>query len=100
MGKVASSLADFCILTSDNPDCEPPEDILIDIERGFVRDCPHVKIPDRGEAIRYGLSIAEAGDILLLAGKGHETYQLVDGKKQPFCERAIVEEWLLRIQSV
>lgn len=100
MGKVASSLADFCILTSDNPDCEPPEDILTDIERGFVRDCPHVKIPDRGEAIRYGLSIAEAGDILLLAGKGHETYQLVDGKKQPFCERAIVEEWLLRIQSV
>ena len=99
MGAVASSLADFCILTSDNPDCEPPESILSDIERGFTRDCPHVKIPDRREAIRYGLRIAEEGDILLLAGKGHETYQLVNGEKLPFSEREIVEEWIFEAQK-
>lgn len=100
MGAVASALADFCILTSDNPDFEPPEDILSDIEHGFVSDCPYVKIPDRKEAIRYGLSIAERGDILLLAGKGHEAYQLVRGEKLPFSEKEIVKEWLSRAQHV
>lgn len=100
MGAVASALADFCILTSDNPDYEPPEDILSDIESGFASDCPYVKIPDRSEAIRYGLSIAEKGDVLLFAGKGHEAYQLVRGEKLPFSEKEIVKEWLSRAQHV
>ena len=100
MGAVASALADFCILTSDNPDFEPPENIFSDIERGFVSPCPYVKIPDRKEAIQYGLSIAQKGDILLLAGKGHESYQLVSGEKLPFSEREIVKEWLSHTQHV
>ena len=97
MGAVASSLADFCILTSDNPDLEPPEDIISDIARGFVSDCPYVTIPDRAEAIRYGLSIMKKGDLLLLAGKGHEVYQLVNGEKRPFSEKEIVREWLSHV---
>ncbi len=100
MGAVASTLSDFCILTSDNPNLEPPEEILRDIEDGFVTDCPHVMIPDRREAIHYGLSIAEKGDILLLAGKGHETYQLINGENRPFSEKEIVKEWLSRVPRV
>lgn len=99
MGAVASELADFCILSSDNPDREPPERILAEIAEAFVRDCPHILIPDRREAILYGLSIAETGDILLLAGKGHESYQLVSGEKLPFSEREIVEQWVFRTQN-
>ncbi|MBO5270895.1 MAG: UDP-N-acetylmuramoyl-L-alanyl-D-glutamate--2,6-diaminopimelate ligase, partial [Clostridia bacterium] len=94
MGAVASELADFCILTSDNPDRESPEAIMNDILAGFKRDCPYVMIADRREAIEYSLSTARPNDILLLAGKGHEGYQRVDGKDLPFSEREIVERYL------
>ena len=89
LGASASAYADFSILTSDNPDREPPLDIIADIER-YMQNAPYAVIPDRKEAIEYAVSIAEEGDIVLLAGKGHETYQLVGGKKEPFCERAIL----------
>ena len=89
LGVSASAYADFSILTSDNPDKEPPLDIIADIER-YMQNAPYAVIPDRKEAIEYAVSIAEEGDIVLLAGKGHETYQLVGGKKEPFCEREIL----------
>ena len=89
LGVSASVYADFSILTSDNPDREPPLDIIADIER-YMQNAPYAVIPDRKEAIEYAVSIAEEGDIVLLAGKGHETYQLIDGKKEPFCEREIL----------
>lgn len=89
LGIAASSYADFSILTSDNPDREPPLAIIADIEK-YMQDAPYTVIPDRKEAIEYAVSHAEEGDIVLLAGKGHETYQLIDGKKQPFCEREIL----------
>lgn len=89
LGLSASAYADFSILTSDNPDREPPLDIIADIER-YMQNAPYAVIPDRKEAIEYAVSIAEKGDIVLLAGKGHETYQLVGGKKEPFCEREIL----------
>ena len=89
LGTSASAYADFSILTSDNPDREPPLDIIADIER-YMQNAPYAVIPDRKEAIEYAVSIAEEGDIVLLAGKGHETYQLVGGKKEPFCEREIL----------
>ena len=91
LGEVASSLADLCILTSDNPDSEDPMDILNDIAAAFEgTNCPYQIIPDRADAIRYAVSIAEEGDIFLFAGKGHETYQLVNGQKLPFCEKDIL----------
>ncbi|MBQ8497695.1 MAG: UDP-N-acetylmuramoyl-L-alanyl-D-glutamate--2,6-diaminopimelate ligase [Clostridia bacterium] len=89
LGIAASEYADFSILTSDNPDKEPPIDIIADIEK-HMQNALYTVIPDRKEAIEYAVSIAETGDIILLAGKGHETYQLIDGKKVPFSEREIL----------
>ena len=92
LGRVAAALADLCILTADNPDSERVDSIIDDIAVCFEGEgsCPFVRIPDREEAIRYAVSIAKAGDVVLLAGKGHEKYQLVDGKKLDFSERDIV----------
>ena len=91
LGRVAASLADFCILTSDNPDGEDPMKILNDIAAEFGENsCPFKIIPDRAEAIRYAVSMTREGDILLFAGKGHERYQLVFGEKLPFCEKEIL----------
>ena len=91
LGIAASQYADFSILTSDNPDKEPPLDIIADIE-AHMNGAPHTIIADRKEAIEYAVSIAREGDIILLAGKGHETYQLIDGKKVPFSERQILTD--------
>ncbi len=94
LGTVAAALADLCILTSDNPDFEPPERVIDEIALCFNKpdSCPYVKISDRRDAIRYAVKNARKGDIILLAGKGHEDYQLISGKKLPFSERAIILE--------
>ena len=93
LGSVGAALADLCILTSDNPDAEDPEKIIDDIASQFTTgSCPYIRIPDRAEALRYAISIAREGDVFLLAGKGHETYQLIFGQKLPFSERAILTE--------
>ena len=90
------------VVTSDNPDFEPPEDIIDDIASHFSSkdSCPFVKIPDRRDAIRFALANAEKGDIVLLAGKGHEDYQLVCGKKLPFSERSIIKEAILELTTI
>ena len=94
LGLVASRDADFCILTSDNPDSENPSAIIAEIASYFTAgSCPYVAIDDRRAAIDYALSHAEPGDIILLAGKGHETYQLVCGIRQDFSEADIVREF-------
>lgn len=92
MGRIASRLADFLILTSDNCRSEKPEAILAEILRGVEKEKPHIVIPDRREAIRYAALHAEPGDILLLAGKGHETYEIRGAQRLPFPEREIVRE--------
>ncbi|MDR0883007.1 MAG: UDP-N-acetylmuramoyl-L-alanyl-D-glutamate--2,6-diaminopimelate ligase [Oscillospiraceae bacterium] len=92
LGKVASALADFCVLTADNPDFEDPQAIIDEIRAAFVRDCPFVAYPDRREAIRWALQNAHAGDIILLCGKGHETTQRIRGVDEPFSEAEIVQE--------
>ncbi len=93
LGLVASRLSDYCILTSDNPDTEDPHQIIYEIARSFDPDgCKYYAIPDRKKAIEYAMSILKLGDILLLAGKGHENYQYICGRKIPFCERDIVLE--------
>ncbi|MBE6538637.1 MAG: UDP-N-acetylmuramoyl-L-alanyl-D-glutamate--2,6-diaminopimelate ligase [Ruminococcaceae bacterium] len=93
LGRVAGELCDFCIITSDNPDNEPPEQIMDDIAAAFPKDgCPFVKIASRREAVLYAVRNAEKGDIVLFAGKGHEDYQLVCGKREYFCERETIIE--------
>ncbi len=92
LGRIASSLADFCILTSDNPGTEDPLAIIRDIEAAFDNHCPYTVIPDREEAVRYAIRSAQEGDLIVLAGKGHEDYQLIGKERVPFCEREIAME--------
>jgi UDP-N-acetylmuramoyl-L-alanyl-D-glutamate--2,6-diaminopimelate ligase len=78
MGMAAAELSDFVVLTSDNPRSEDPLDIMNDAMVGLRRfDTPHVAEPDRAKAIRRALDEAKPGDVVLLAGKGHETYQVL-----------------------
>lgn len=93
LGDVAAKECDFCILTSDNPDNESPMQIINDIEKSFINSkCTYIKEPDREVAIRQAIRLAEEGDIILFAGKGHEKYQLVNGEKIPFNEAKIAED--------
>ncbi|MBQ9806606.1 MAG: UDP-N-acetylmuramoyl-L-alanyl-D-glutamate--2,6-diaminopimelate ligase [Clostridia bacterium] len=95
MGEVAAACGDLAILTSDNPGNEPPEDIIADIASGFEGSkTPYESIPDRKTAILYALGLLKRGDILVLAGKGHENYQLIGREKLPFCESEIVEAYI------
>jgi UDP-N-acetylmuramoyl-L-alanyl-D-glutamate--2,6-diaminopimelate ligase len=91
MGEVCVRLADIAIATSDNPRTEDPDKILDDVEAG-MRARPHYRDADRRRAIALALELARPADTVLLAGKGHETYQVVDTEKQPFDERVIVRE--------
>lgn len=93
MGRIGSQLADFCILTSDNPRSEDPAAILQEIEQGMEPGgCPYVVIENRREAIAYALRMARTDDVVLLAGKGHETYQILPTGTISFDERAVVQE--------
>ena len=91
MGAAAARLADIAIATSDNPRTEDPERILDDVEAG-MGSRPHYRLADRRAAIAQALDLARLGDTVLLAGKGHETYQVVGTAKQPFDEREIVRD--------
>ena len=93
MGLVAESLSDIAIVTSDNPRCENPEDIIRDILEGMKKD-NHTVICDRRSAIKHAMQIAEKDDIVILAGKGHETYQEIDHIKHDFDERVVIKEIL------
>jgi len=93
MGQVAALLADLAIVTSDNPRTEDPERILDDIEGGMGQKA-HLRIVDRRQAIARALTIARPGDMVLLAGKGHENYQVIGTEKFPFDERVVVNEAL------
>lgn len=95
MGEVSGRLADFTIITSDNPRFEEPEDILADIREGIGRtEGKYVEICDRREAIAYAITGAREGDLIVLAGKGHEDYQEIRGVKYPMDERVIIRELL------
>ena len=93
MGEVSGKLADFTIITSDNPRFEEPLDIIRDIETGIGRtEGKYVEICDRKEAIAYAIDHGEPGDIIVLAGKGHEDYQEIKGKKYHMDERELVAD--------
>jgi len=91
MGRIAARGADIAIVTSDNPRTEDPERILDDVEAG-MEGVPHERIEDRRDAIARALELAGPTDLVLLAGKGHETYQVRGTTKLPFDERQIVHE--------
>lgn len=100
MGEIGGKLADFCILTSDNPRTEDPNTILASIESGIKKtDGQYIIIENRREAIRYALEMGREGDVLILAGKGHETYQDIMGVKRPFDEKVVVRELLDEMQQ-
>jgi len=95
MGEIGGRLADLCILTSDNPRTEDPQRILMEIEEGIRKTGkPYEVIENRREAIRHAMEIAQEGDIIVLCGKGHETYQEINGVKHPFDEKVVVQELL------
>ena len=91
MGEIAGRLSDFSIITSDNPRTENPQKIVDQIEDGMKKtDGKYICITDRREAIGYALDNAKAGDVIILAGKGQETYQIIGKEKFDFDERVEV----------
>jgi len=93
MGQIATNVADFTIITSDNPRTEEPEEIVKEIEVGAKKSKgKYVCIVDRTEAIKHAIEMATKNDIIVLAGKGHETYQEINGKKYHYDEREIIKE--------
>jgi UDP-N-acetylmuramyl-tripeptide synthetase len=108
MGQISVELADRTVITSDNPRTEDPNEIIAEIERGIITrnisavvdsileitPQKYVKITDRAEAIEYALSQAKAGDIVVIAGKGHENYMDINGIKVPYSDTAAVKNWI------
>ncbi|CAM4509067.1 UDP-N-acetylmuramoyl-L-alanyl-D-glutamate--2,6-diaminopimelate ligase [Paenibacillus endophyticus] len=96
MGEIAVKYADYVLITSDNPRTEQPELILKDIETGLIRTgvdpSTYVLIKDRKAAIQKAVEMASQGDVVLIAGKGHETYQDINGVKHPFDDRIVAKE--------
>ncbi|MGQ9661094.1 MAG: UDP-N-acetylmuramoyl-L-alanyl-D-glutamate--2,6-diaminopimelate ligase [Kiritimatiellia bacterium] len=94
MGEVAATLADFSVITTDNPRNESPAVIIEDIRKGFGTRSNYAIVPDRREAIRAALNNAKPGDLVLIAGKGHETFQEFANTIIPFDDRQVVKEIL------
>ena len=93
MGEISGKIADFTIITSDNPRTEDPQTIVDEIETGIKKTKgKYVCIVDRKKAIEHAIKMANKNDIIVLAGKGHEPYQEINGVKYPFDERIIVKE--------
>ena len=91
MGKIASNYSDYIYITNDNPRYEDPSNIAKMIQKG----CPSAQIIfNRKEAIEYGLSEANSGDMFIIAGKGHESYQIEKGKKTYFSDMDVVKNFL------
>jgi UDP-N-acetylmuramyl-tripeptide synthetase len=96
MGEVAARLSDFVVATSDNPRSEDPLAILGEIETGLQRGpAPYTIIPDRRAAIGHAVSIAHGRDVVVIAGKGHEDYQIIGTRAFPFDDRVVARELIL-----
>ena len=93
MGRVVSELADYAIITNDNPRSEDPQEIIGDIKKGVGKN-NYCIIPERSEAIKKSLTLAKTGDIVLIAGKGHENYQILKDRIVHFDDREVVRECL------
>ena len=92
---------DLCILTGDNPDFEDPMNVINDIAKSFEGSkCEYIKVPDRKEAIIKAIEMAKEGDMIVFAGKGHETYQLIKGERIPFSEKEIAKNAARKLKEV
>ena len=96
MGKIASQKSTLAVITSDNPRTEDPGQIIKDIEAGVEAQhfSKYMSVPDRREAVKMAIKFAEPGDIVLVAGKGHENYQEINGTKHHFDDQEVIEELL------
>ena len=100
MGEVSGKLSDFTIITSDNPRFEEPQAIIDDIVVGMKKtDGKYITICDRKEAIKYAIEHGQPGDVIILAGKGHETYQEIKGVKHDMDERVLIKEVLEELKK-
>ena len=99
MGKIATNLADYVVITSDNPRDENPYQIIADINKGISKQNKHVNIENRASAINYALAIAKENDIVAILGKGNEAYQEIKGEKQPFSDYKVVEDYFNKEQE-
>ena len=94
MGEISTELADMSVITSDNPRTEDPQEIITDIVSNLPHDAAYMCILERQEAIRHAILEASHGDVVVIAGKGHEDYQEINGKRYPFDDRKISAEIL------
>ena len=100
MGEISGKIADFTFITTDNPRTEEPEEIVKEIEEGMKKTNGKYKVVvDRKEAIKEAIEMANKLDIIVLAGKGHEPYQEINGVKHPFDERIIVREIIDKLDN-
>jgi UDP-N-acetylmuramoyl-L-alanyl-D-glutamate--2,6-diaminopimelate ligase len=101
MAQIATKYADVAVLTSDNPRSEDPQAILDDMLAGLTDVAPdrYTSIVDRREAIRFAVSQAEENDVILIAGKGHETYQIINGQVLPFDDREVAREAIAELRK-
>lgn len=100
MAKVVEDLSDVIVLTSDNPRTESPERIFNDIKKGFIKQDDYVFEPDREKAIEKAINIAQKNDIILITGKGHETYHIIGRKKWHFDDKEIARREIVRRKMV
>ena len=100
MGRIAADMADYVIVTSDNPRTEDPDAIIQEILAGMEGTAtPCAVVPNRIEAIRYAMDHAQPGDVIVLAGKGHETYQIIGHEKRHLDEREVVADYVRELQQ-
>src|SRR4029079_17209814 len=94
MARAASEFSDLTVVTSDNPRTEDPQTILDEVASGLADNREAVKIIDRREAVKYAVDHAKPGDIVVIAGKGHENYQIIGRTKHPMDDRELAREAL------
>lgn len=94
MGNISAQIADYSVITSDNPRTEDPDDIIAQIVSNLPHDTNYMCISERRDAIHHAIAMAKSGDVVVIAGKGHEDYQEINGKKFPFDDRIVASDFL------
>jgi UDP-N-acetylmuramoyl-L-alanyl-D-glutamate--2,6-diaminopimelate ligase len=94
MGNISAQIADYSVITSDNPRTENPDEIIAQIVSNLPHDTKYVCISERRDAIHHAIATAKSGDVVVIAGKGHEDYQEIHGKRFPFDDRVVASDFL------
>jgi len=94
MGNISTQIADYTVITSDNPRTEDPDEIITQIVSNLPHDTKYMCIPERRDAIHHAIAMAKSGDVVVIAGKGHEDYQEINGKRFPFDDRIVASDVL------